>query len=133
MRLPRPKCPPDRLCHDGAACASSQGFDENGKPNKSKSLNDFQITGPELVSNLTGVLLRFRNNAISIMGDIDAFFHCCKIQKDHRGVFRFLWVENPDDPDSEMVLQMTVHVFGAKQGLALWAFDRVDPIRWDLP
>ena len=42
---------------------------------KGKCLNDFLHTGPDLVNNLAGILLRFRNFPVAIVADIEAMYH----------------------------------------------------------
>jgi hypothetical protein len=44
-----------------------------------KNLNDFLLTGPDLVSSLFGVLCRTRRHEITFSGDIAEMFHQVKI------------------------------------------------------
>ena len=76
------------------------------------SLNDVLLSGPDLINSLLGVLMRFRNDHVGIMADIQQMFHCFKVKEDHRNYLRFLWyVDN--DPQKDLVdYRMCVHVFG---------------------
>ncbi|XP_048581431.1 uncharacterized protein LOC116618474 [Nematostella vectensis] len=75
------------------------------------SLNDCLLTGPDLLNNLVGVLIRFRCNKVGIMGDIEKMFHQVKVREADQDSLRFLW-RNLEEriPD---VYRMAVHVFGA--------------------
>ena len=60
-----------------------------------KSLNDFLLSGPDLLQPLVQVLLSFRTGKIAICGDIAEMFHRINISKDDAQAQRFLWMENP--------------------------------------
>ena len=76
------------------------------------SLNDVLLSGPDLTNSLLGVLMRFRNEHIGIMADIQQMFHCFQVKEDHRNYLRFLWYEE-NDPQKDLVdYRMCVHVFG---------------------
>ena len=67
-------------------------FNEN-KPNKMRivfdaaseydgiSFNKALLTSPDLLNNLAGVLLRFRNHNIAIAADIEAIYHQVRVSK----------------------------------------------------
>ena len=40
-----------------------------------KSLNDMLYKGPDLTSSLVGVLLRFREERVAVMAEIESMFH----------------------------------------------------------
>lgn len=76
------------------------------------SLNDVLLTGPDLMNNLVGVLMRFRKKRIAITADIKKMFYCFLVKLEHRIFLRFLWHKN-NDIDMELVdYRMSVHVFG---------------------
>ena len=77
------------------------------------SLNDQLLQGPEVTSNLLGVLLRFREHDIAIKGDVEGMFHQVKVPKQDSYALRFLWWADDDlsRPPEEYV--MMVHIFGA--------------------
>jgi len=76
------------------------------------SLNDKLHTGPDLLNNLVGVLLRFREQCVGSVADIEAMFHQVQIIEDDQPALRFLWrnlqLERPPD-----LYQMLVMIFGA--------------------
>ena len=57
----------------------------------STCLNDLLCTGPDLSSNLIGVLLRFRKYPIAVVADIEAMFHQVWVSSSDRQCLRFLW------------------------------------------
>ena len=77
------------------------------------SLNNQLLTGPDLLRNLTGVLLRFRRQDIAIAADIEEMCHQVKVPTRDQDALRFLWrdLDTRREPD---VYQMTVTIFGAK-------------------
>ncbi|KAK3739937.1 hypothetical protein QZH41_015978, partial [Actinostola sp. cb2023] len=76
------------------------------------SLNDKLLIGPDLLNNLVGVLLRFREERVGVSADIEAMFHQCSIIAQDQHALRFLWrnLELNRAPD---VYQMQVMIFGA--------------------
>jgi hypothetical protein len=65
-------------------------------------LNDYWHKGPDLLSNLFGVLLRFRENAVAVFGDIAEMYHMIGITPPDQHVHRFLWrgFETDRKPDT---------------------------------
>lgn len=55
------------------------------------SLNSFLLKGPDQLTNLIGVLFRFRQFKIAIVGDIRHMFHQIRIKKEDQQFMRFLW------------------------------------------
>ena len=76
------------------------------------SLNKALLPGPDLMNNLTGVLMRFRKKNIAVMCDVEQMFHFFYVDPPHRDLLRFLWFEenNPSKPTVEY--RMNVHLFG---------------------
>ena len=77
------------------------------------SLNDKLLQGPNLTNSLIGVLLRFRQEPIAVMGDIEAMFHQVRVRKQDRDYLRFLWWVDGDLNKEPVVCRATVHIFGA--------------------
>ena len=76
------------------------------------SLNDELLVGTDLLNNLCGVLLRFREERKAIAADIESMFHQCLVIEQDQPALRFLWrnLEKTRDPD---VYQMLVMILGA--------------------
>ena len=85
------------------------------------SLNDKLLKGPDLLQNLVGVLLRFRQEKIAMVADIEQMFHQIRITESDQPAMSFLWrnLNTYQDPD---VYQMTVSIFGMKCSPAIANF-----------
>jgi hypothetical protein len=86
------------------------------------SLNANLLQGPDMTNNLVGVLIRFRQDPIAIVGDIEAMFHQVKVTRDDINYLRFLWWTDGDlnKPPDEYC--MTVHLFRATSSPSCTAF-----------
>ncbi|KAL0176346.1 hypothetical protein M9458_028676, partial [Cirrhinus mrigala] len=80
---------------------------------KGKSLNTELLQGPDLANPLLGVLLRFREERIAVMADIEAMYYQVRVQEHHRDFLRFLWWPQGDVSKPLEVYRMNVHLFGA--------------------
>lgn len=75
------------------------------------SLNSVLLKGPDLLTNLPGILMRFRERKWGIAGDIREMFHQIKIRKADQQYQLFLWRDNPNEAPQKYV--MHVMTFGA--------------------
>ena len=75
------------------------------------ALNDYWFKGPDLLNNLFGVVLRFRENSVAVCGDITKMYHMVAIHPVDQHVHRFLWrnFETDREPDTYV---KTVLTFG---------------------
>ena len=82
------------------------------------ALNDYWLKGPYLLNNLFGVILRFREREVAVMGDISKMYHRVLIPERDQHVHRFLWrnLETEREPD---VYLKTVLTFGDKPAPAM--------------
>ena len=55
------------------------------------SLNDNILQGPDLTSNLFGVLIRFRQEAIALVADIWQMFYKVRVPEHHANFLRYFW------------------------------------------
>ena len=76
------------------------------------SLNDCVLQGPDLTNKLVGVLMRFRQEQIAIMADIEAMFCQVRVAQNDQDVLRFLWWPNGDMSREPEAYRMTIHLFG---------------------
>ncbi|GBP13233.1 hypothetical protein EVAR_65812_1 [Eumeta japonica] len=79
---------------------------------QNKSLNDFLICGPDLLTPLLKILIEFRVRQIAICGDIAEMFHRINVKDDDMHAQRFLWFENVDDKLQPCVYVMKALTFG---------------------
>lgn len=91
---------PPRLVHDASAKAAGI------------CLNDMLYSGPDLLQSLPGVIMRFRQHAYAVSGDIKEMFMQVKIRAEDRDALRFLWrgKRREDKPEE---YRMTSVIFGA--------------------
>jgi hypothetical protein len=83
------------------------------------SLNDQLLQGPNLTNTLLGTLLRFRQDNVAVMGDIESMFYQVRVSPEHISFLRFLWWKNGDTSGPLIEYEMLVHLFGA---LMYWNF-----------
>ena len=88
-----------RLIWDAAAKAAGVSF------------NDMLLKGPDLLTSLPAVLLRFRQRNVAICGDICEMFHQIRIRDEDKQYQRFLWRDSPKD--AVQIWVMDVATFGA--------------------
>ncbi len=77
------------------------------------SLNQQLFQGPDLTNGILGVLLRFRQEKVAYMTDVEAMFHQVRVPDDECDLLRFLWWPDGDMEQEVQEYQMTVHLFGA--------------------
>ncbi|XP_045023791.1 uncharacterized protein LOC123468402 [Daphnia magna] len=83
-------------------------------------LNDVLLKGPDLLTNLIGILLRFRQHAIPVVADVEKMFHQVRVRPSDGPAFRFIWRE-PGSTQLPDIYQMDVHLFGAVSSPAVCA------------
>lgn len=72
-----------RIVYDASARVSSESL----------SLNDCLHTGPNLLQDLTGILLKFRTHRIAFTADIEKAFLQIELNNQDRDATRFLWLK----------------------------------------
>ncbi len=77
------------------------------------SLNSELLQGPDLTNTLLGVLLRFHQDTVAVMADIDGMFHQVKVPEEDKDFLRFLWWPDGNTNYPLPEYRMTVHLFGA--------------------
>ena len=80
---------------------------------KHTSLNKNVLQGPDLMNNLAGVLLQFRQEKVTVMADIEQMFLQVLVDPEDRDALRFLWYENGDFSKDPVVYRSRVHLLGA--------------------
>ena len=56
-----------------------------------ESLNDHLYTGPDILNSLIKILIRFRQERIAVVGDVEAMYHRVQIYDKDEQFLRFLW------------------------------------------
>ena len=76
-------------------------------------LNEYWAKGPDLLNNLVGVLIRFRENQVALMGDIRKMYHTVKTKPIDQHTHRFLWrdMDTTREPDTYIIQRVS---FGDK-------------------
>ena len=72
---------------------------------KEVSLNKNFISGPDLTNQIVGVLTRFREEPVVIMGDNESMFHQVMVQREDISLLRFLWWESMTSMVQERILK----------------------------
>nr|XP_023692679.1 uncharacterized protein LOC111856725 [Paramormyrops kingsleyae] len=87
------------------------------------SLDQQLLQGPDLTSSLVGVLMRFRQEAVAMMADVEAMFHQVKIRDKDTDLLRFLWWPGGNYQEELAEYKMVVHIFGASFARQKYATD----------
>ncbi|XP_062701549.1 uncharacterized protein LOC134285208 [Aedes albopictus] len=75
------------------------------------SLNSVLLKGPDQLTSLLSVLIRFREHRVAVCGDIKEMFHQIQIRKEDEHSQRFLWKNDGESEPSIYIVQ--VLTFGA--------------------
>ena len=75
-------------------------------------MNKQLIPVRDLTNQIVAVLIRFREEQVTFMGDIEAMFYQFRIPKCQRNMLRFLWWEGSNLNYQPTDNQMCVHVTG---------------------
>ena len=91
------------------------------------SLNEHLLQGPDLMNSLVGVLCRFREQPIAIMGDIERMFHQFRVRVEDCDYLRFLWWKDDNLNEEPVIYRMKVHLFGATSspGCAMYGLKKL--------
>lgn len=73
-------------------------FDASASCEKGHALNDHLYRGPIFLPEMLGILLRFRNNSIVLLADIEKAFLQIAINEDQRDFTRFIWLNDINQP-----------------------------------
>lgn len=105
---------PGKICyHIPHHCVTKKPrvvYDGSCKTNTGVSLNEVQMLGPKLQTDLHTTLMRFRRHEIALCADIKKMFNQVKIDSEQWDCQRIFWRENENEPLKEYWL--TVVTFG---------------------
>ncbi|XP_068232011.1 uncharacterized protein [Palaemon carinicauda] len=104
-----------RVQKDSATISIRIVFDCSWRQGKNGlSLNDCLWTGPHITTNMLKVLLQFRTNNYACISDIEKAFLMVQLREEDRNYTRFLRLQDPTDPNSELIIyRFRVVLFGA--------------------
>ena len=77
------------------------------------SLNQQLLQGPDQTNQLVGVLVRFRQERIGLVSDIESMFHQVLVEPRDCDALRFFWWPNADLTGEMKEYRMVRHLFGA--------------------
>ncbi|XP_055714978.1 uncharacterized protein LOC129809187 [Phlebotomus papatasi] len=88
------------------------------------SLNDLLMTGPDMMTSLSEILIKFRQRRVGFTGDIKEMFHQVNIRTEDNNHQRILWRNTPKEEIREF--KLVVMTFGAvcSPSLAAYVKDR---------
>ena len=85
---------------------------------KGHVLNDYWAKGPDLLNNLLGILIRFRENEVGFIGDVKKMYHTVKTKTIEQHTHRFLWRDMNTNRNSDTYVIQRVS-FGDKPSGAI--------------
>lgn len=84
-------------------------FDASNKSYTGVSLNDCQMIGPKLQSDLYIILLRFRKYAVGMTADVAKMYRQIIVHEKDRNMQRILWRDNESDDIGEYKLNTVTY------------------------
>ena len=78
---------------------------------KGTSLKKELLPGPDLTNQVIGVLMRFTEEHVDVIGDIEAMFHQVKVPDTQCSFLKFLWWEDSDTSKKIINYEMRAHFF----------------------
>ena len=101
------------ICKESTTTNVRVVYDASSREGKvGTSLNDCLHVGPSLSPLLFNILLRFRENRVVLVGDIEKAFLNVEVDVQDRDCLRFLWMEKPPDLSRIVVYRFCRVVFG---------------------
>ena len=79
-------------------------YDASAKRGDEPSLNNCLYPGPCLLHNVAEILARFRFHSTALVADIEKAFLMIAVHPDDRNALRFLWYENIEEADPEIII-----------------------------
>ena len=74
---------------------------------KSHVLNEYWAKGPDLLGNLLGILVKFREDFVAYLGDVKKMYHSIRIDPEDQQTHRFLWRDfKRDEKPQEYMMQV---------------------------
>ena len=77
-----------------------------------RSISKELLSGPDLINQLVGVLIVFRQEQVAVIGDTESMFYQVWVSEEHISLLRFLWWKDGDLNNPPIDHEMGRHVFG---------------------
>ena len=77
-----------------------------------KSVNIEFLTGPDLANHFVSILIRFREERVAVMDDVESMYYQVQIPENQLTYLKFLWSENYDKECHPQEFTMHAHVYG---------------------
>ena len=74
------------------------------------ALKEYYAKGPDMLNNLLGVLLRFREEGVAVIGDIQKMFHSIDVPLLDQMTHRFLWRDLDDQKEPETYVMTALNM-----------------------
>lgn len=100
-------------------------FDASSSTTNGLSLNDLQITGPVIQSDLFSILLRFRMHTYVISADIAKMYRQVLLHPEQRQLQRILWRESPEKSIETFELNTVTYDTTAASFLAIRCLEQL--------
>uniref|UniRef100_A0A5S6QIB3 Uncharacterized protein n=1 Tax=Trichuris muris TaxID=70415 RepID=A0A5S6QIB3_TRIMR len=116
------------LSHHGVRCAAKSDklrvvFDDSAVFN-GVSLNSLLSKGPLLLSDLCGLLIRFRRYQIAVADDIDHMFFQVAVPQNDQTVLRYLWKNSSHEPDRTHQMKRQVFSLTSAPASCIYAMNQ---------
>ena len=77
-----------------------------------KSVNIELLTGPDLANHFVSILIRFREERVAVMADVESMYYQVQIPENQLTYLKFLWSENYDKECHPQEFTMRAHLYG---------------------
>ena len=78
---------------------------------RGRSINKELLGGPNLTNQIVGTLIKFRQDKVAFVTDIEKMFSQVYVSNEHGDLLRFLWWQDGDISKEPVDHEMCVHVF----------------------
>lgn len=98
-------------------------FDASAKSTSGLSINDLQMTGPNIQDSLFSILIRFRQYKYALSGDIEKMYRAVSLHQSDRDLQLILWRDSEDKPLQTLQLNTVTYGFSSASFLStrcLW-------------
>ena len=77
-------------------------------------VNSHFLQDPDLINNLFGIVIRFGQEQIALVAEIEAMFHQVRVQERYCDALQFLWWPNGDLSQQPRIVRMQVYLLARR-------------------